>query len=151
MAKFEETGPSKPTTEATRVDKITPRYRFFHNVRAIAVVIIAILLLIPIFVMVITAFKARQDIVSSPPSVIFSPTLEGFVYLFTERAVASPSRLEELKSAADAGEMSLFERIALDVGQDDINARARSIERRGDARLIWLDYNRIGSTGRDAF
>lgn len=118
MAKFEETGPSKPTTEATRVDKITPRYRFFHNVRAIAVVIIAIALLIPIFVMVITAFKTRQDIVSSPPSVIFSPTLEGFVYLFTERAVASPSRLEELKSAADAGEMSLFERIALDVGQE---------------------------------
>jgi multiple sugar transport system permease protein len=50
--------------------------------------------------------------------VIFEPTLEGFVYLFFERAVATPTRLEELKSAAVAGEMSLFDRIALDVGQE---------------------------------
>ena len=118
MANFKETGPSNPTTEATRVDKITPRYRLFHNLRAIIVILIAIVLLIPIFVMVITAFKTRQDIVSTPPSVVFSPTLEGFVYLFTERAVASPARLQELKNEADAGQMSLFERIALSVGQE---------------------------------
>ncbi len=118
MATFEETGPGKPTIEATRVDKITPRYRLFHNLRAILVVVVAIILLIPIFVMVITAFKTRQDIVSTPPTVVFSPTLEGFVYLFFERAVASPARLEELKSAADVGQLSLFERIALDVGQE---------------------------------
>jgi len=118
MAKFEETGPSKPVTEATRVDKITPRYRFFHNLRAVAVVIIAVVLLIPIFVMVITAFKARQDIVSSPPTVIFSPTLDGFVSLLFDTAIASPARLEELKIAAETGELSLFERIALDIGQE---------------------------------
>jgi multiple sugar transport system permease protein len=118
MTAFEETGPRRPTNEATRVDKITPRYRLFHNLRAIVVVIIAIILLIPIFVMVITAFKTRQDIVSTPPTVVFSPTLEGFVYLFFERAVASPAVLEELKSAADVGQLSLFERIALDVGQE---------------------------------
>jgi len=116
MATFEETGPSKPVTEATRVDKITPRYRLFHNLRATAVIIIAIVLLIPIFVMVITAFKSRRDIVSSPPTVIFKPTLEGFVYLFTDRAIASPAVLEELQSAAEAGELSLFDRIALNAG-----------------------------------
>ncbi|MBE9475048.1 MAG: carbohydrate ABC transporter permease [Chloroflexi bacterium] len=111
-------GPSKPTTEATRVDKITPRYRLFHYLRSIIVVIVAIILLIPIFVMVITAFKSRKDIVSTPPTVVFSPTLEGFVYLFTDRAIASPAVLEELKSAAEAGELSLFERIALDAGME---------------------------------
>jgi flagellar biogenesis protein FliO len=46
MANFEETGPSKPTTEATRVDKITPSYRVFHYLRAIIVVVIAVILLI---------------------------------------------------------------------------------------------------------
>ena len=91
MANFEETGPGRPTTEAIRVDKITPRYRLFHYLRAIIVVVIAIILLIPIFVMVITAFKSRKDIVSTPPTVVFSPTLEGFVYLFTDRAIASPT------------------------------------------------------------
>jgi multiple sugar transport system permease protein len=118
MTNFEETGPSKPTTEATRVDKITPSYRVFHYLRAIIVVVIAIILLIPIFVMVITAFKARKDIVSTPPTVLFTPTLEGFVYLFTDRAIANPAVLAELKSAAEEGELSLFERIALNAGME---------------------------------
>jgi multiple sugar transport system permease protein len=118
MATFEEAGPSKPTTEATRVDKITPRYRAFHYLRAIFVFIIAIIMLIPIFVMVITAFKARKDIVSTPPTVVFTPSLEGFVYLFTDRAIASPAVLEQLKSAAEAGELGMFDRIALNAGME---------------------------------
>jgi multiple sugar transport system permease protein len=118
MSTFEDTGPSRPTIEATRVDKITPRYRLFHNLRAVLVIIIAVIMLIPIFVMVITAFKARKDIVSTPPTVVFSPSLEGFVYLFFERAVASPAVLEELKSAAYVGELGLFDRIALEAGQE---------------------------------
>jgi multiple sugar transport system permease protein len=118
MAAFEETGPAVPVVESTRVDKVHPRARLFGALRAAAVMALALIGLIPIFVMAVTAFKTRADIVSSPPKIFFNPTLEGFVYLFTERAVASPSRLEELKKNAETGEIDLFERIALSVGQE---------------------------------
>ncbi len=118
MSKFEQVGPRAPVTVATRVDKVNPRARFVRNIRAIVVVALAIFMLIPVFVMVITAFKARADIVSSPPTVMFKPTLEGFVFLLTERAVVAQSRREDFKEAAEAGELNLFAQIALDNGQE---------------------------------
>jgi multiple sugar transport system permease protein len=118
MSKFEEVGPRTPVTVATRVDKVNPRSRLFGSIRAIVVVVLAIIGLIPVFVMVMTAFKARADIVTAPPTMVFKPTLEGFVFLLTERAVASPARLTELKEAAQAGELNLFDRIALNTGQE---------------------------------
>ena len=117
MANFNEVGPGKPVTESSRVDKLTPRSRLTHNLRAIIVILIAIIILIPIFVMINTAFKTRPEVVSVPPKLIYTPTLEGFVLLLTERAIASPAVLEELKAAADLGELSLFDRIALESGQ----------------------------------
>ncbi len=113
MASFEEVGPGKPITESTRVDKVTPRYRLSHNLRAIIVLIIAIIMLVPVFVMIVTAFKTRTDILSVPPKVLFSPTLEGFVFLLTDRSIASPANLEAMKKAAETGQLGLFERIAL--------------------------------------
>jgi multiple sugar transport system permease protein len=83
----------------------------------VIVVILALILLIPIFVMIMTAFKARSDVVSVPPRLIFEPSLEGFVFLFTERAVVSRGRIEEFQKAAEAGELNLAERIAFNSGQ----------------------------------
>ena len=116
MANFAETGPGKPVTESIRVDKISPRARLMHNLRALAVLGLAIVSLIPIFVMTVTAFKTRADVVSVPPKVAFQPTLEGFVYLLTERAVMSQARLAEAQQNAE--NLTLFERIALKTGQD---------------------------------
>lgn len=116
MAQFEETGPAKPITESIRVDKVSPRARIFHNLRALAVLVIAIVGLIPIFVMIVTAFKTRADVVSDPPKVFFSPTLEGFVYLLTERALLPQARLAEAQ--ANAENLGLFGRIALQSGQE---------------------------------
>jgi len=116
MAQFEEVGPAKPILESIRVDKVSPRARVFHNLRALAVLVVAIIGLIPIFVMIVTAFKTRADVVASPPKVLFSPTLEGFVYLLTERALLPQSRLEEAQ--ANAKDLGLFERIALESGQE---------------------------------
>jgi multiple sugar transport system permease protein len=118
MATFNEVGPGRPVTESSRVDKLTPRYRTTHILRAILVIVIAIIILIPIFVMVNTAFKTRPEVVSVPPKVLYTPTLEGFVLLLTERAIASPTVLEELKQAAELGELGLFDRIALASGQE---------------------------------
>jgi multiple sugar transport system permease protein len=116
MAQFEETGPAKPITESIRVDKVSPRARIFHNLRALAVLVVAIVGLIPIFVMIVTAFKTRADVVSDPPKVFFSPTLEGFVYLLTERALLPQASLEEAQ--ANAENLGLFGRIALQSGQE---------------------------------
>ncbi|MCS7040680.1 MAG: carbohydrate ABC transporter permease, partial [Caldilineales bacterium] len=117
-ASFYEIGPARPVTESIRVDKISPRARWLGKLRALIVIVFALIGLIPIFVMGITAFKTRADVVSVPPKVIFSPTLEGFVFLFTERAVASPARIEQLRAEANVGELNLFERIALASGQE---------------------------------
>ena len=115
MAKFEETGPRHPVTESTRVDKVHPRARLTKNLRAILVVLIAIILLFPVFVMLLTAFKSRSDVVAIPPKLIFEPTLEGFVFLLTERSQLSGTALEEARANAD--ELGIFGRVALQNGQ----------------------------------
>jgi multiple sugar transport system permease protein len=116
MARFEEVGPSKPVTESIRVDKVSPRAHLLHNIRATIVIILAIVGLIPVFVMLLTAFKTRADVVSVPPKLVFEPTLEGFVYLLTERALLSQANLEEAQASTE--ELSLFEQIALQAGQE---------------------------------
>ena len=118
MSDFREDGPGYPVTEATRVDKVSPRSRFFKSLRAIIVVIIAVIMLIPVIVMAMTAFKPRATIVSSPPKILFKPTLEGFVFLLTDRAIIAQSRLADYKEAASQGDLNLFERIALQGGQE---------------------------------
>lgn len=118
MSRFYETGPDKPVIESTRVDKVSPRARRIHNLRALLVLGLAIFLLIPILVMIQTAFKTRSDVVSVPPKIVFEPTLEGFVFLFTERAIASPARITRLQQEAETGELGLFDRIALASGQE---------------------------------
>jgi multiple sugar transport system permease protein len=115
MASFAETGPSRPVTESTRVDKVTPQARAAHNARATIVIILAIVGLIPILVMVVTAFKTRADVVAVPPKVLFQPTLEGFVYLLTERALLPPAGLEAAKQ--NAAQLNWLDRIALESGQ----------------------------------
>ena len=71
MASFAETGPSKPITESIRVDKVTPAARAGRATRATIVIMLAIVGLIPIFVMITTAFKTRSDVVAVPPEVFF--------------------------------------------------------------------------------
>jgi multiple sugar transport system permease protein len=112
---FAETGPKKPVTEGIRVDKVSPRARTFKSIRILIVVVLAIVGLIPIFIMTMTVFKSRADIVSVPPKVFFEPTLEGPVFLLTERSQLSGKRLEEAKANAD--NLGLFEQVALKNGQ----------------------------------
>lgn len=118
MATFEETGPRTPVVESIRVDRVHPRARLLGGLRALVVVVLALILLIPVYVMGITAFKNRTDIVASPPKVIFQPTWEGFVYLLTDRAIVASSRVAEFQQRAQTGQMNIFERAAFDTGQE---------------------------------
>jgi multiple sugar transport system permease protein len=115
MSAFTETGPSVPVTESIRVDKVSPRARLFKNLRAILVVIFVLIGLVPVLIMGLTAFKSRADVVAVPPRFVFQPTLEGIVFLLTERSNLSGKRLEEAKKNID--NLGLFERIALQNGQ----------------------------------
>ena len=118
MSDFYETGPAEPVVISTRVDKVSPRSRREHNLRALVVIAVAIFGLLPIMVMTMTAFKTRSDAVSAPPKLLFKPSLEGFVFLFTERAVVPPARAQELLASGDTADLSMFERIALRSGQE---------------------------------
>jgi multiple sugar transport system permease protein len=62
-----------------------------------------------------TAFKSRADIVTPPPKAFFHPTLEGFLYLFTDRALLNPGNLAAAQ--ANPGELGYWQRLALQVGQ----------------------------------
>lgn len=115
MASFEETGPRTPVVEPTRVDKVHPRAKLGKFVRVILTVIVTFVMVIPVLVMIMTAFKSRADIVTPPPKVFFHPTLEGFLYLFTDRSVLSPSNLEAER--ANPGNQNYWQALALSVGQ----------------------------------
>ena len=70
MSSFAETGPREPVTEGIRVDKVQPRAQLGRKIRAIIVIIVAIILLVPVFVMTVTAFKSRTDVVLAAKIVI---------------------------------------------------------------------------------
>ena len=115
MAQFEETGPRTPVVEPTRVDKVHPRAKLGKSIRVIITLIVTFIMIIPVLVMIMTAFKSRADIVTPPPKVFFNPTLEGFLYLFTDRSVLSPANLESERAKSEA--LNYWQKLALSVGQ----------------------------------
>jgi multiple sugar transport system permease protein len=115
MSRFEEVGPHTPVTESIRVDKVTPRARLVRTIRALLVVVIAFAILIPVFAIGATAFKTRADVVSVPPKIFFEPTLEGFLFLLTDRAILPKGGLEEYLQRED---LSWAEQAMAERGQE---------------------------------
>jgi len=99
---------------STRVDKVGLRPRINTAIRAIIAVIITIIVLIPVVWLGMTAFKSRPDAVASPPRVFFEPTIEGFVFLLTDRRQLSESEIAEYRERTD---LSLPDQIVLERGQ----------------------------------
>lgn len=133
MSTFTETGPRVPVTESIRVDKVSPQARLFKNARAILVLVIALVGLVPVLIMGLTAFKTRADVVAVPPKFIFQPTLEGVVFLLTERSQLSGKRLEDAKKNID--NLGLFERVALQNGQA-VNGPSDFVKRLQNSLII---------------
>lgn len=63
------------------------------------VVLYAIITLLPLVWIIATGFKSPSDAIAYPPKIVFSPSLEGYVNLFTERTRATPQMLEEAGEA----------------------------------------------------
>src|SRR5438445_2260862 len=60
------------------------------------VVLYALITMIPLIWIVLTAFKSPDDAISYPPKVVFTPSLEGFCNLFTTRSRQTPEFIRTL-------------------------------------------------------
>lgn len=98
---FAETGPGYPVVESIRVDQVTPGARTGMSLRLIIAIVIALIMLIPVFWMGMTAIKSRPDTTAVPPKVFFQPSLDGFIGLFTNRTQLSPGALANEQKRPD--------------------------------------------------
>jgi len=106
--------PRTPVVISTRVDKVGTRPRVIGAVRALVAIVIAVIMLIPVLWMAMTAFKSRPEAVAVPPIVFFNPTLEGFASLLTVRRQATPEEIDQARQRTD---LNWTEQIALNRGQ----------------------------------
>lgn len=67
--------------------------RAAKRVAGTLVVLYALITLAPLAWIVLTSFKSPSDAISYPPKLLFQPTLEGYVNLFTTRSRQSPDIL----------------------------------------------------------
>ncbi len=114
--------PSAPVSYSTRVDKVGRGQRISVTVRAIIAVLIALLMLVPVIWMGLTAFKTRPDAVAAPPVLLFQPSLEGFISLLTERRQMTQSEITAAEANRD--QLDWANQIALLRGQTIIGTSA---------------------------
>ena len=63
------------------------------------VILYALVSMVPLIWIVLTGFKTPPDSISYPPKVLFQPSLEGYVNLFTTRTRQTPSFIATLPPA----------------------------------------------------
>ena len=78
-----------------------------RRVAAVLVVAYALVTLVPLLWIVLTGFKSPADSISYPPKILFQPTLEGYVNLFTTQSRQSPEILAAMPPPA-----TWYERVA---------------------------------------
>ena len=65
------------------------------------VVTYAIMTILPLLWIFLTGFKTPPDSIAYPPKILFEPSVEGYVNLFTTRSRQTPEFLAEPAAAAD--------------------------------------------------
>jgi multiple sugar transport system permease protein len=75
------------------IGEASPRQKWIAGVLVVAYAIITIL---PLLWIIATGFKSPSDAIAYPPKVVFQPTLEGYVNLFTTRTRMPPDALAAL-------------------------------------------------------
>jgi len=74
----------------------TPRTKWFAG---LAVALYALITLMPLLWIIATGFKSPADSIAYPPKMVFQPTLEGYVNLFTTRTRIKEADLANLPPA----------------------------------------------------
>jgi multiple sugar transport system permease protein len=67
-----------------------------RRIAAVLVILYAIVTLVPLVWIFLTGFKTPPDAIAYPPKVMFSPSLEGYVNLFTTRTRQTPDYMASL-------------------------------------------------------
>lgn len=107
-------GPRAPVNYSTRVDKVAPNWQSAQSIRASVTVMLAVLTLIPVIWMGMTAFKSYPDAVASPPKVAFTPTMEGIITLLTRRRQMTEAQKAEYEQTED---LNWADKVMLKSGQ----------------------------------
>jgi multiple sugar transport system permease protein len=81
---------------AHSVVEASPRIK---TLSAAVVIFYACMTLLPLVWIVATSFKTQEDAISYPPKIVFRPSLEGYVNLFTERSRQAPEYMATLPPA----------------------------------------------------
>lgn len=76
--------------------KVGESTRLTRSLAALVVVFYAVVTMIPLALLVATSFKSPADSISYPPKVVFEPTAEGYVNLFTSRSRVTDDDLQKL-------------------------------------------------------
>ncbi|ESX86698.1 carbohydrate ABC transporter permease [Mesorhizobium sp. LSHC412B00] len=99
----------------------------FNRVAIVAVLLVTIIFLAPIYWITSTAFKPRNLATTIPPTVVFQPEISPFVKLFTKRSqMRNPPSPEEYAAAP------WWERVVFDGGE--------KIVRDGKGQVQWSGY-----------
>jgi len=80
-------------TTAHSVVEATPRAKTFAGA---VVILYAVISILPLLWIGATAFKSPSDSIAYPPKVLFEPSLEGYVNLFTTRTRQTPDFIAHL-------------------------------------------------------
>ena len=81
---------------STGAHSVVAPSRLARRIAAVVVVAYAVITLIPLLWIVLTGFKSPADAIAYPPKLLFQPTLEGYVNLFTTQSRQSPEVLAAL-------------------------------------------------------
>jgi len=65
-------------------------------IAGLLVITYAVISLLPLLWIIATGFKSPEDSISYPPKVVFQPTLEGYVNLFTTQTRITPNMIDTL-------------------------------------------------------
>lgn len=99
----------------------------FNRIAIVAVLLVTIIFLAPIYWIASTAFKPRNLATTIPPTVVFQPEISPFVKLFTKRSqMRNPPSPEEYAAAP------WWERVVFDGGE--------KIVRDGKGQVQWSGY-----------
>jgi len=72
---------------------------FSKRLAAVIVILYAVVSMVPLLWIFITGLKTPPDSIAYPPKILFSPSLEGYVHLFTTRSRQAPEYIAALPPA----------------------------------------------------
>ncbi len=84
---------------STSAHSVVEPSRLSRGIAGTVVVVYALITMIPLVWIFMTGFKTPPDSISYPPKVVFEPSLEGYVNLFTTRSRQTPEYMATLPPA----------------------------------------------------